>query len=148
MFYYCARCASVENINVKAGSVKSCTVCGNVMEPVPTEYLMPNGTFFKSGEERERLILNIKATDTYDETIGNAKEEIKKQKEKEEQEHINIVNQKMRENQFKLTCPICGSSNIQKISTAGKYAKVYAFGLLGADSLGKRWKCNVCGSKF
>ena len=47
-----------------------------------------------------------------------------------------------------MSCPVCGSKNVQKISIVGKYAKIGVFGILGADDLGKRWKCNVCGSKF
>ena len=54
----------------------------------------------------------------------------------------------MEQEQFHLTCPVCGSHSVQKISTVGKYAKIGAFGILGADDLGKRWKCKVCGAKF
>lgn len=45
-------------------------------------------------------------------------------------------------------CPICGSTNLIKLSTAGKVAKVGLFGLFGAGSLGKTYKCKNCGSKF
>lgn len=37
-----------------------------------------------------------------------------------------------------MSCPVCGSKNVQKISTVGKYAKIGVFGILGADDLGKR----------
>lgn len=45
-------------------------------------------------------------------------------------------------------CPICGSTNLIKLSTAGKVAKVGLFGLFGAGSLGKTYKCKNCGVKF
>lgn len=47
-----------------------------------------------------------------------------------------------------MTCPVCGSRSVQKISAVGKYAKIGVLGILGADDLGKTWKCTVCGSKF
>ena len=45
-------------------------------------------------------------------------------------------------------CPICGSTNLSKLSNVGKAAKIGLFGILGAGDLGKTWKCNNCGSKF
>lgn len=45
-------------------------------------------------------------------------------------------------------CEVCGSRSVQKISAVGKYAKIGVLGILGADDLGKTWKCTVCGSKF
>lgn len=148
VFYYCAKCANIENIKEPTVNGQFCSICGNEVEPVPSDYLMSNGMYFKSQACREEFISKVKASDIYDETIGSMKNEIKQQKATEQQQSIDEMNQRMRESQFKMTCPICGSNSIQKISTVGKYAKVYAFGLLGADSLGKRWKCNVCGTKF
>lgn len=45
-------------------------------------------------------------------------------------------------------CPICGSTNLTKISNLAKGAKIAAFGIYGAGDVGKTWKCNNCGSKF
>ena len=46
-------------------------------------------------------------------------------------------------------CPVCGSSNIGKITVAKRAAKTAVFGAIGAmDDIGKTWKCNNCGSKF
>lgn len=45
-------------------------------------------------------------------------------------------------------CPICGSTNLSKISIIKTGMKIGAFGLLGAGDVGKTWKCNNCGSKF
>ena len=127
MFYYCKKCANIENIKSKDNQTM-CKVCGSNMQPVPQEYLMTNGSFFKSQEAK--------------------KEEIRKENDAKEQGRIDETNEKMRQEQFHMSCPVCGSKNVQKISTVGKYAKIGVFGILGADDLGKRWKCNVCGSKF
>ena len=46
-------------------------------------------------------------------------------------------------------CPICGSSNIQKITLGTRAVKTAAFGVVGAvDDAGKTYKCSNCGSKF
>lgn len=45
-------------------------------------------------------------------------------------------------------CPFCSSTDLSKISNLGKAVKLHLFGLLGADDLGKTYKCNNCGGKF
>ena len=45
-------------------------------------------------------------------------------------------------------CPICGSTNLKKISAANKVGSVALFGLLAAGRVSKTWKCENCGSKF
>lgn len=148
MFYYCAKCGNIKKVTLKGNEGVSCEVCGTPMQPVPAEYLMPNGTFFKSQDARQNFISAIQSSDTYDPEIGGKKEEVKREIEEEKQQRIQEMNQKMEQEQFHLTCPVCGSHSVQKISTVGKYAKIGAFGILGADDLGKRWKCKVCGAKF
>ena len=148
MFYYCAKCGNIKKVTLKGNEGVSCEVCGTPMQPVPAEYLMPNGNFFKSQDARQNFISAIQSSDTYDPEIGGKKEEVKCEIEEEKQQRIQEMNQKMEQEQFHLTCPVCGSHSVQKISTVGKYAKIGAFGILGADDLGKRWKCKVCGAKF
>lgn len=46
-------------------------------------------------------------------------------------------------------CPICGSTNIQKITVGSRIVKTAAFGVVGAvDDAGKVYHCDNCGSKF
>lgn len=45
-------------------------------------------------------------------------------------------------------CPICGSTNLSKITIAQKAGKIALFGIFGMGDNGKTWKCNNCGSKF
>ena len=147
MFYYCEKCANIKKI-AKGNGTDPCEVCGSPMQPVPAEYLMPNGNFFKSQDARQNFISVIQSSDTYNPEIGEKKDEVKRVIEEEKQQHIQEMNQKLEQEQFHMTCPVCGSHSVQKISTVGKYAKIGAFGILGADDLGKRWKCKVCGAKF
>lgn len=45
-------------------------------------------------------------------------------------------------------CPICGSTDLSKITTTQKAGKAVLFGLFAAGDMSKTWKCNKCGSKF
>lgn len=46
-------------------------------------------------------------------------------------------------------CPICGSTNIKKITITTRAVKTATFGVAGAvDDAGKTYKCENCGSKF
>ena len=46
-------------------------------------------------------------------------------------------------------CPICGSTNIQKITVSTRVVKTAIFGVAGAvDDSGKTWQCENCSSKF
>ena len=46
-------------------------------------------------------------------------------------------------------CPICGSTNINKITLTTRAVKTAAFGVVGAvDDAGKTYKCGNCGSRF
>jgi hypothetical protein len=45
-------------------------------------------------------------------------------------------------------CPVCSSTNIQKISGASKVGKAALFGVFSLGSISKQFKCNSCGYKF
>lgn len=46
-------------------------------------------------------------------------------------------------------CPICGSTNINKITVSSRAVKTAVFGVVGAvDDAGKTYKCGNCGSRF
>lgn len=51
-------------------------------------------------------------------------------------------NAKQRTIQFsKPKCPMCGSTNISKISTLSRASSIVGFGIL-SKKIGKQWKCN------
>ena len=112
MFYYCAKCGNIKKVTLKGNEGVSCEVCGTPMQPVPAEYLMPNGNFFKSQDARQNFISAIQSSDTYDPEIGGKKEEVKREIEEEKQQRIQEMNQKMEQEQFHLTCPVCGSHSV------------------------------------
>ena len=93
MFYYCAKCGNIKKVTLKGNEGVSCEVCGTPMQPVPAEYLMPNGNFFKSQDVRQNFISAIQSSDTYDPEIGGKKEEVKREIEEEKQQRIQEMNQ-------------------------------------------------------
>ncbi|MCQ2498679.1 MAG: hypothetical protein MJ133_06800 [Lachnospiraceae bacterium] len=150
MFYYCEQCASIENIK-NANGVQKCKVCEYELKEVPSEYLMSNGSFFKSQDDRKRLLESIISGENYNSELGDNKEAIKSEKDAIEKEAITKRNEELKAEQeaiFSLECPVCHKKSVSKISNVGKIAKVYAFGLYGAGDLGKTYKCNICGCKF
>lgn len=68
----------------------------------------------------------------------------------EQQNKINKEVQKILDNHNCVPkCPICGSSNIKKITMTTRAVKTAAFGVAGAvDDAGKTYKCENCDSKF
>lgn len=149
MFYYCEQCAQIEKIDIN--KPKICKICGYEMKEVPSAYLMSNGSFFKSQEDRNRLIDLIKAGEIYNAELGDNKATIKAEKDAQEKQAIEKRNQELKAEQeeiFTLECPICHKKNVSRISNVGKVAKVYAFGIFGVGDLGKKYKCNICGAKF
>lgn len=151
MFYYCEKCAHIENIKNANSSDIKCPACEQEMKVVPNEYLMPNGNFFKSPNGRNDLIEFIKNGQNYDSDISEQKDSIIAQKNAEEKARIEQRNEELQaeeEEIFSLECPICHKKSISRISTVGKVAKVYAFGVFGVGDLGKKYRCNICGAKF
>ena len=61
-------------------------------------------------------------------------------------------NLKLKENEQNIhnipKCPICGSTNIHKISNTNKLFSILTFGIYAVVHVGKTWKCDNCGSKF
>ncbi|HAZ36491.1 MAG TPA: hypothetical protein DCY71_01395 [Clostridiaceae bacterium] len=45
-------------------------------------------------------------------------------------------------------CPTCGSTDVEKISTASKVGKGFLFGVFSMGTLTKTYKCNKCGYKW
>lgn len=74
-------------------------------------------------------------------------------KEEQEEEYMSKINQQARKILDKQNCipkcPVCGSTNIKKITMTTRAVKTATFGVVGAvDDAGKTYKCENCGSKF
>lgn len=81
----------------------------------------------------------------------NQRKEAEQAKLKEEQEaKLKAMTQKALDKVNNIPkCPICGSTNINKITLTTRAVKTAAFGVVGAvDDAGKTYKCGNCGSRF
>lgn len=80
-------------------------------------------------------------------------DEIEEFHQRQNEEQLNKINQqaqKILDKQNRIPkCPICGSTNIKKITMTTRAVKTATFGVTGAvDDAGKTYKCGNCGSKF
>ncbi len=67
---------------------------------------------------------------------------------KEVERNNNQIRQEYYTNKNVPQCPICQSTDLSKISSEWKAARIGLFGIFGADDIGKTWECNNCGCKF
>ncbi len=67
---------------------------------------------------------------------------------KEVERNNNQIRQEYYTNKNVPQCPICQSTDLSKISSVWKAARIGLFGIFGADDIGKTWECNNCGCKF
>jgi hypothetical protein len=48
----------------------------------------------------------------------------------------------------KMYCPVCGSSNVEPISTASKVVNTWAWGIFAANKILNNYQCNACKHKW
>lgn len=107
-----------------------------VMNEVANNPLFSVDVYNKQVEENRKGYYDTVAY--YAKQIGErqAKNLVQMQKEKDKQNCIP-------------KCPVCGSTNINKITLTTRAVKTGVFGVVGAvDDAGKTYKCGNCGSKF
>ena len=146
MFMYCEKCAYIGN--EKDSKTARCRVCESKLLPVPEEYLTQSGFMFTNQEAKEKLEDTIKQNPNFDSNIYSNRNEILKAKEEKRNEEIQAMGDDYHNNTLKVTCPICKSNSVDKISNVGKVVKVGVFGILGAGDIGKTYKCKACGYRF
>ena len=146
MFKYCKKCAYIANIKTEGTAV--CPACETELLPVPGEYLTATGFMFRSPDGKERLLDMIKQGQDFDSDSYGMRDDIIAGKASERKAQVDEMVEEYRNAEFHVTCPICRSHNVSKISNVGKVVKVGAFGILGAGDIGKIYKCRACGYRF
>ena len=146
MLMYCEKCAYIGKEKDPKKAV--CHACETKLLPVPEEYLTPSGFMFVSPKAKEILEDKIKQGPNYDSDAYDNRDEIILAKEEKRKEEVQSMINDYNNASFKVTCPICKSHNVTKISNVGKVVKVGAFGILGAGDIGKTYKCKACGYRF
>lgn len=164
---YCEKCGKVCYMFL----AKKCKGCGSKMKLLSEELKYRYHIFVDDWEQisREEMILRKEnfvmtelksnpmfSVEEYKKQIQNQKqinkdiEEYDQKQNLEQQSKINKEAQKILDKQNCVPkCPICGSTNIKKITMTTRAVKTAAFGVAGAvDDAGRTYKCENCGSKF
>lgn len=144
MFVYCKKCRYI----IKKKSDNSvCPACEVSMFDVPSEYLSATGSMFISQEKRKEFESSLIDSTEYDSNAEQNRSTIIAEKEAQNKERVEKMVKDYHEKNS-VPCPICNSKSTTKISQVGKVLSVGVFGLLGADDIGKTYRCNSCGCKF
>ncbi len=51
-------------------------------------------------------------------------------------------------NQMKIKCPTCSSTNVEKIKASNKVGSAVMFGVFAMGHISKTFKCKQCGYKW
>lgn len=164
---HCEKCGQVYYIVFS----KKCDFCGTKMKLLPEELKYKYHIFVEDwAQTSDEEKLSRKENFVMGELKNNplfSMEDYQKQVQKEiqlnqrlndyekrkslEQQSKNLARiQKEKDKQNCIPkCPICGSTNINKITVGSRAVKTAVFGVVGAvDDAGKTYKCDNCGSKF
>ncbi len=168
---YCEKCGWVGHILFS----KNCKNCKIKMKFLPEELKYKYHIFVEDWSKiSDEEVLQREENFVFGELLNNpvfSLEDYKKQVQKQiqlnkeldefhkkqiEEKRLKILNKNLKiiqKEQDKQNCipkcPICGSTNVNKISVTTRAVKTAAFGVYGViDDAGKTWKCGNCGSKF
>ena len=146
-YHYCPKCG---NITLPPENNKKCNYCGE--ECLPTHISFSDSLHHDWEKEPnydpDKIILEeyVKTNPLFDEDLYNKRIALEKK-----QEEISSYRLRMEKKQAQRAnvpkCPTCGSTNVEKISTA---QKAFGFALVGlfSSNLGKTMHCKNCGYKW
>ena len=153
---YCSKCGDTQWTESK-----TCRVCKSLLKESDAKYELyinayMQGKSIKTGntfEENEQRLFEevIKPNPEFDPDLYARKDEIIKQKQEQEMNEFrkqtggaSWVDDKIG---YKPKCPMCGSSNIEKISVGSKIVGAGLFGIFSKTAR-NQFKCNNCGYKW
>lgn len=146
MLSYCKKCGRILYGILELET--TCDVCGSQTYEVPNKYI--DNFRWRDGDGKKALIEElVKPSPEFDQYLFDHRDEILTQKNADFQAAMAHGKAILEEKNRVPKCPICGSTNIKKISFTSRAVKTALFGAVGAiDDAGKTWKCNNCGSRF
>lgn len=132
---YCPKCGNIKTITYS--SPENCKYCERLL--IETKYTLEDYLNIEHNEanktiEEEYIIDNPEFS------------EEAKQARLEKERHDRIYGHSSSSSSA-VKCPYCKSTNVSKISTAGRAVSVGLFGL-ASGKIGKQWHCNKCKSDF
>ena len=146
-YHYCPKCG---NITLPPENNKKCNYCGE--ECLPTHISFSDSLHHDWEKEPnydpDKIILEeyVKPNPLFDEELYNKRIALEKKQEEATSNRLRMEKrQAQRANVPK--CPTCGSTNVERISTA---QKAFGFALVGlfSSNLGKTMHCRNCGYKW
>ena len=141
--HYCPKCG---NIIIPPENDKRCNYCGE--ECLPTHISTSDVLHHDWEKLPNQIILEeyVKPNPLFDEELYNKRVALEKRQEEATSNRLRMEKrQAQRANVPK--CPTCGSTNVEKISTA---KKAFGFAMVGlfSSNLGKTMHCRNCGYKW
>lgn len=135
---FCPKCGNIETLGIS----DTCDYCGTQLKE--TEYI------FEDVVERGDVKPEIRKA-IFEKYIKNnplySEEAVKDREEKESRERLNLPSSyKPKEGNIP-KCPICGSTNIKRITTANRAVSVLTLGIL-SGKIGKNYECLDCKAKW
>lgn len=147
MLHYCEKCGRIV-LFLFENDEKKCDCCGSNVKKVPQEFLCSK---YAIDEKLKEQFINefVKTSPEFDQYLFDHREEILTKKNLEFSAKMAKGKAILKEKNRVPKCPICGSTNLSKITLTKRAVKTGLFGFLGAvDDAGKTWQCNECKSKF
>ena len=141
--HYCPKCG---NIIIPPENDKKCNYCGE--ECLPT-HISASDVLHHNWEKLPNQIIfeeYVKPNPLFDEELYNKRVGVEKALQEATSNRLRMEKQQaQRANVPK--CPTCGSTNVERISTA---QKAFGFALVGlfSSNLGKTMHCKNCGYKW
>lgn len=145
MLCYCDKCGNIcEAFTDELED--GCFCCGSPLKPIPREYI--DNFRWRDGDGKQAFVEEvIKKSPNLDQFLFEHKDEIINRKNDEINTSIARGKAILEEQNRKVTCSYCGSTNVRKIGTVGRMVSTGFFGL-ASKKIGKQWHCNSCNSDF
>lgn len=142
MMAYCPKCGDI------GGENDICHFCGTkeIVTPYSWDKWLYEGVY-DFDPSQKILEEYVKPNPLFDEELYNKRIALEKRQEEATSNRLRMEKQQAQKANVP-RCPICGSTNLSKITITHKAGKIALFGIFGMGDNGKTWKCNNCGSKF
>lgn len=141
-FYrYCPKCGNIISID----NVTNCNFCNESY--VATNYKWSFDDIARDPQKRKEILEKyVKPNPLFDEELYNKRITLEKRQEEATSNRLRMEKQQAQKANVP-KCPTCGSTNVEKISTA---QKAFGFALVGlfSSNLGKTMHCKNCGYKW
>ncbi len=146
--FICPKCGQVEGITYPHGTIVNCCFC-------ETQLLETSLTLHESAEairngtieiiDRKLFEQYVKNNPLYDQNEAELSK-LKRETNKIANEMRYAAERAVKEAN-KPHCPVCNSTNVERIGAVRKGVSIAVFGLFSGD-IGKTMVCNNCGYKF